>query len=162
MPAQDPRFIFESPTPYDENRIGAAAVYCSDGRMGEQMDEFLHQGLKLPRYDRVACPGGPACLSGRLMALWEARGVEDQLRFLIRVHQLKEVILIGHTSCAYYRDRLAIPEPRLAPEQRADLERAALAVRRIAPSVESSAYFAHRQGLSVRFERVLLTGAPNP
>lgn len=160
MAAADPRFLFESPTPYDENRIGAAAVYCSDGRMGEQMDEFLHQGLSLPRYDRVACPGGPVCLSGRLMALWEARGVEDQLKFLIRVHQLKEVILIGHTGCAYYRDRLAIPEARMIQEQRADLERAAAVVRRIASSIEVRAYFAHRQGRSVRFEHVLLGGAP--
>lgn len=159
--AQDPRFIFECPTPYDENRIGAAAVYCSDGRMGEQMDEFLHQGLELPRYDRVACPGGPVCLSGRLMALWESRGVEDQLRFLIRVHQLKEVILIGHTGCAYYRDRLAIPEAKMSQEQRADLDRAAIAVRRISSSVEVSAYFAHRKGRSVRFEHVLLGGAPS-
>jgi hypothetical protein len=160
MAASDPRFLFESPTPYDENRIGAAAVYCSDGRMGEQMDEFLHQGLSLPRYDRVACPGGPVCLSGRLMALWEARGVEDQLRFLMRVHQLKEVILIGHTGCAYYRDRLAIPEARMMQEQRADLDRAATVVRRIASTVEVSAYFAHRQGTRVRFERVPLGGAP--
>jgi len=52
--------VFISPTPFDENRVRAAAVYCSDGRFGEQMDEFLHAGLSLPRYDRVAVPGGAA------------------------------------------------------------------------------------------------------
>ena len=55
--------VFVSQTPFDHQRIGAAAVYCSDGRYGEQMDEFLHQGLGLPRYDRVAVPGGAACLA---------------------------------------------------------------------------------------------------
>ena len=53
-------------------RIHAASIYCSDGRFGEQMDEFLHQGLGLPRYDRLAVPGGPACCSGELSVFWEA------------------------------------------------------------------------------------------
>ena len=58
--------IYESPTPYEQTRIHAAAIYCSDGRVGEQIDDFLHKGLGLPRYDRLAIPGGPACLSGSL------------------------------------------------------------------------------------------------
>lgn len=33
--------VYQSPTPYDEARIHAAAVYCSDGRVGDQVDEFL-------------------------------------------------------------------------------------------------------------------------
>ena len=48
---------FESSLRFDENRIHAAAIYCSDGRYGEQFDDFLHSGLKLPRYDRLAVPG---------------------------------------------------------------------------------------------------------
>jgi hypothetical protein len=38
--------IYESPTPYEAARIHAAAIYCSDGRVGEQIDEFLHQRLR--------------------------------------------------------------------------------------------------------------------
>ena len=45
---------------FDENRIRAAALYCSDGRFGEQIDDFLHNGLKLPRCDRLVVPGGAA------------------------------------------------------------------------------------------------------
>ena len=50
---------FISTIGWDQARIRAASIYCSDGRFGEQMDEFLHQGLGLPRYDRIAVPGGP-------------------------------------------------------------------------------------------------------
>ena len=39
--------------------FAAAAVYCSDGRFGEHVDDFLHNALKLPRYDRLAVPGVP-------------------------------------------------------------------------------------------------------
>ncbi len=154
MPA--PQYVYESQTAYLEDRIHAAAVYCSDGRIGEQMDEFLHHGLKLPRYDRVACPGGPVCLSGRLMAIWESRGVEEQLRFLIRAHEVTQVILIGHSGCAYYRLHLGIPQAQLLQEQLVDLDRAATAIRRglAGTAIEVKTYFAHRIGTRVRFELI--------
>jgi hypothetical protein len=49
---------FGSTYRFETQRFGDAAVYCSDGRYGEEMDDFLHNGLGLPRYDRVAIPGG--------------------------------------------------------------------------------------------------------
>src|SRR5207244_457736 len=45
-------------------RIGAMALYCSDGRWGEAFDEFCHRHLQIPRYDRLAVPGGPAWIAG--------------------------------------------------------------------------------------------------
>ena len=59
--------VFGSSEQFDENRVGAAAVYCSDGRYGEHFDGFLHNALKLPRYDRLALPGGAACLAGHFL-----------------------------------------------------------------------------------------------
>ena len=47
---------FVSSLAFDGARIHAASIYCSDGRVGEQIDEFLHEGLHLPRYDRLAMP----------------------------------------------------------------------------------------------------------
>src|SRR6266480_3533782 len=90
-----PRPVFASRTPFDENRVGAAAVYCSDGRFGEQMDEFLHEGLGLPRYDRVALPGGAACLADHNCAFHEKHSMVRQLDFLIREHRLSRVVLIA-------------------------------------------------------------------
>lgn len=54
----------ESSVRYEKARIHAAALYCSDGRVGAHFDDSLHNGLSLPRYDRVSLPGGPACLAG--------------------------------------------------------------------------------------------------
>jgi hypothetical protein len=143
--------VYESPQPYEDARIHAAAVYCSDGRIGEQIDDFLHKGLGLPRYDRVAVPGGPACLSGRLMAFWEARGVEDQLRFLAKVHGLSRVVLIAHEGCAYYAQRLGIPPAEVARAQREDLVRARQVVETLA-GVIGEPYVARLAGTAVRFE----------
>jgi hypothetical protein len=143
---------YESPTPYEAIRIHAAAVYCSDGRIGEQMDDFIQQGLGLPRYDRVAVAGGPVCLAGHLLAFWEARGVEEQLRFLIGVHGLERVVLIAHEGCAYYRERLRLAPDDALPQQRRDLHKAAEVVRRMGP--EASAWIATISGTRVTFKPV--------
>jgi hypothetical protein len=143
---------FESTLPYEEVRIHAAAVYCSDGRLGEQIDEFLHQGLGLPRYDRVAVPGGPVCLAGRLLAFWEARGVEDQLRFLVRVHDIERIVLIAHAGCAFYQVRLGISESFAEKEQLADLARAAHVAAGLGHELSVETYFARRAGERIRFE----------
>lgn len=145
-----PAGTYESSLPYEEARIGAAAVYCSDGRVGEQMDEFLHRGLALPRYDRLACPGGPAALAGRLLAFWECQGVEHQLRFLAGAHGLRKVVLIAHQGCVYYSRRLGVAAAELELQQRRDLDLAAAAVTRL--GLEALAFYARCNGERVRFE----------
>ncbi len=147
--------VYESPTPYEQARIHAAAIYCSDGRVGEQIDEFLHRGLGLPRYDRLAVPGGPACLSGSLVSFLEGRGLEDALRFLIRVHDLRRVVLIAHEGCAYYRERLGIPDSSLLAEQGQDLQKARRAVRNVHEGIAVDTFFARMQGARIRFEPCL-------
>ena len=143
---------FVSSLPYEAARIYAAAVYCSDGRIGDHVDDFLHNGLNLPRYDRVAVPGGPVALSGRFQAFWDARGVEEQLRFLGQVHDVKTVVLIAHAPCAYYLKRLAIPPDRLDVEQREDLRKATATVQRLMPAAKIACYRAHILDDQMRFD----------
>ena len=145
---------YESIIPYEAARIRAAALYCSDGRMGEHFDDFLHNGLSLPRYDRVSLPGGPACLAGHPQAHLEEQGVVDELKFLVEVHGLKRVVLIAHEGCAFYATRLELKDRRLELVQRADLVRAAAFVRRVTCIDAVEAYFARLAEGRVRFERV--------
>ena len=83
MNARDDSTAYESSVRFDGNRIRAAAIYCSDGRFGEQFDDFLHNALMLPRYDRLAVPGGAASLAGHFLAFREEDALLEQLRFLI-------------------------------------------------------------------------------
>ena len=146
--------IYESTHPYDKARIHAAAVYCSDGRVGEHFDDFLQNGLNLPRYDRVALPGGPACLAGHPQAHLEEEGVMDELRFLVDAHALRRIVLIAHESCAFYVSRLDLKDRRLELVQRADLVRAAAVVRRVTGIESIEGYFARLTDKAIRFERV--------
>jgi hypothetical protein len=145
---------YDSPILYEKSRIHAAALYCSDGRMGEHFDDFLQNGLSLPRYDRVSLPGGPACLAGHPQASLEEKGVVDELQFLVEVHQLRRVVLIAHQGCAFYSSRLELKEPRLELMQRADLVRAAAIVHRVTGLDAIDAYYARMVDNKVTFERV--------
>jgi len=145
---------YQSPLPYHTDRMHAAALYCSDGRVGEHFDDFLHNGLSLPRYDRLCLPGGPACLAGHPQTNLEEHGVADELQFLLQVHKLKRVVLIAHQGCAFYATRLELKEPRLELVQHADLVRAAAFVHRVTGLNEIEAYFARLTDGRMTFEPV--------
>ena len=138
---------------FDENRIRAAAVYCSDGRFGEHFDDFLHNALALPRYDRLAVPGGAACLAGHFLAHREEEAMLEQLRFLIKAHDIERVVLIAHQDCAFYIERLHVSPLRLETQQHEDLQAALRRVRSFAPNLLVEAFFArkHSDG-TIRFE----------
>lgn len=145
MPDHEHPTIFVSSERFDEHRIHAAAVYCSDGRFGEQFDDFLHHALKLPRYDRLAVPGGAACLAGHLQAFREEDALLEQLRFLVKVHAIERVVLIAHHGCAFYAERLRLPPAQIEAQQREDMQVAVRHVHTLAPALQVDVFFARKQ-----------------
>jgi len=150
----DSGVAFESSHPFESARIQAAAVYCSDGRYGEQCDDFLHNALGLPRYDRLAVPGGPACLARHFKLYREEEGVIEQLKFLIAAHGVDRVVLIAHQECAFYLQRLGVSPLQLESQQREDIRKAVMRVHTFGPSLRVDAYFARRNQGRVWFENI--------
>ncbi len=136
--------VHTSPVHFDNDRIHAAAVYCSDGRFGAHFDDFLQNALKLPRYDRLAVPGGAACLAGHFLASREEDAIIEQLRFLIKVHGLERVVLIAHHDCAFYTQLLHISHLQLESQQRVDIQIAADRVRSFDRSLTVDTFFARK------------------
>ncbi|MHC4398173.1 MAG: carbonic anhydrase [Planctomycetota bacterium] len=157
MDTEENRVFYESSVRFDADRIRAAAVYCSDGRFGDQFDELMHSALELPRYDRLAVPGGAACLASHFSTYREEEGVAEQLRFLVHVHGLDRVVLIAHENCAFYTERLQVSALQLESQQREDMKKAVRRVRSIGPSLRIDAFFARKnwQG-AIQFESVEL------
>lgn len=150
---------FTSLLPFEHERIGAAAVYCSDGRHGEHMDDFLHNCLGLPRYDRVAIPGGAACLAGHLLAMRERSALDRQLKFLVEGHGLDRLVLIAHEDCGFYRANVhpsKLKRQPLEQLQAADLAAVAALLRDYNRHLEVDAYFARKVEGLVRFEPVVV------
>ncbi|MHC4447020.1 MAG: carbonic anhydrase [Planctomycetota bacterium] len=155
MPENDDHPIaYDSVVPFDPARIGAAALYCSDGRWGEIFDDFLQNALELPRYDRLAVPGGAACLAGHFDAYREEDAVLAQLEFLITAHALQRVVLIAHQDCAFYKERLGVSPIDLLDRQRADLAKAVERMQALHRDVMVEAFLAREENGRVWFEWV--------
>jgi hypothetical protein len=148
---------YTSPLPFVKERVGAAAIYCSDGRYGEAMDEFLHDCLGLPHYDRVAIPGGAAALAGHMLAMRERSALDRQIKFLVEAHGLTRVVLIAHQDCGFYRHNVHPSKLRQQPLEQlqfADLSTVATALRDFHRDLEVDAYFARRVDDNVRFDPI--------
>jgi hypothetical protein len=145
---------FTSTELWNAERIGAAVLYCSDGRWGQAFDEFCHRCLRIPRYDRWAVPGGPVCLLPRHPGDGFCRGVWEQLDFLARAHELRRVVLIAHYGCAYYAELLRRESEDCLPAQVDDLGAAAAALRAWFQGIGVETYVAMRRGASLSFHRV--------
>ena len=148
---------FTSRISFDVGRIRAAAVYCSDGRFGEQFDDLMKNSLQRPRYDRLAVPGGAACLARHFVTFREEEAVTEQLRFLIDVHDLQRVVLIAHEGCAFYTQRLNISPLQLETQQHDDLDKAVKRVQSLGPNLRIDAFFARQNtNQAVSFEAASL------
>ena len=146
--------LFTSSDPWHPERIGALALYCSDGRWGEAFDEFCHKCLQIPRYDRWAVPGGPSWLAAQDDGAGFFHAAREQLDFLVRVHELERLVLITHYGCAAYTHRLERSPEACLPVQLEDLQLAAGTLKGWYPHMRVEGYLAMRQGLVLSFHEV--------
>jgi hypothetical protein len=149
-----PMAAFTSTEVWHPERIGALAVYCSDGRWGEAFDDFCHKHLLIPRYDRWAVPGGPACLVPREKSAEFCKATWEQLEFLMHIHELERIVLITHYGCAFYGELLHHEPNACLPTQLKDLRTAAEALREWFPSLGVETYLAMRKGNCLSFHQI--------
>ena len=156
LPPDLPMPVFTSTEAWSDKRVGALAVYCSDGRWSEAFDEFCHRGLLIPRYDRFAVPGGPAWFAhddDEHPELFKA--AHQQIDFLVRTHALDRVALFTHWSCGFYRERGGGQSSRDTwPEQLSDVRTAAATLNVWFPQVRVESYLAMRIGSQMSFHRL--------
>jgi hypothetical protein len=149
-----PMAVFTSTEPWHPERIGALALYCSDGRWGDAFDEFCHKCLRIPRYDRWAVPGGPEWLASSGESAEFSQAAREQLDFLIKVHGLERIVLITHYGCAAYARRLQRPADECLAAQIDDLRMAARTLAAWHPGMRIEGYLAMLRGRSLSFHEV--------
>jgi hypothetical protein len=150
-----PMPLYISGQSWQAERIRAVTMYCSDGRWGEAFDEFCHHSLHIPRYDRLALPGGPAWLVREEAHIASARPMlQSQLDFLVRVHELERVVLITHFACAFYAELLPLDPYQMLGFQVADVRRALERITTWFPHLEVEGYLAMREGQRLTFRPV--------
>jgi len=146
--------VYTAKSSFDAKHPDALAIYCSDGRFTDAIEELLHS-LGHPRLDTLTLPGGPALLdlgSASFSALEAAR---SSASFLIRGHATKRAVLIAHEGCGYYRNRHRFETPeQVRRQQVADLRTAGEWLAGTHPGLAVALYMAQPEKGKVRFEPI--------
>lgn len=135
---------------WTEDRPHTLVVACSDGRLQEQTDDFLHSRLGLAGFDRFYVPGGGGALASSGRDFIRAQQLRRECAYLIELHEVSRVILLfhgpadtgpAHAVCADYRRKLAWASPAIiADRQRIDALELIEISRTWAGEAEVSAY----------------------
>jgi hypothetical protein len=144
----------QTKTPYDKKHPNALAIYCSDGRFTDAVEELVH-GLGHPRLDVLSMPGGPALLDLGSASFSALEAMRTSASFLIRGHKIKHVTLIAHEGCGYYKERYRFETPEeIVRQQKEDLKIAAQWLAGAHPDLAIALYFALPEGKHVEFQDV--------
>ena len=139
---------------FDKKHPHALAVYCSDGRFTDAVEELVH-GLGHKRLDVLTLPGGPALLDLGSASFSALEAMRTSASFLIRGHGIKHVTLIAHDGCGYYKERYRFETPEeIVKQQKDDLRTAAQWLAGSHPDVTIAMYFAKPEGSKIEFEEV--------
>ena len=104
-----------TPSAWNRQRPRTLVVACSDGRLQENLDDFLHRGLGIKHYDRLYAPGGGGALAPSGYDHVRAELFCRECKFLLRAHSVQDLILIFHgptedgpqeATCADYTRKL--------------------------------------------------------
>jgi hypothetical protein len=144
---------FVAKTRFKANYPNALAIYCSDGRFTEAVEELLHH-LGHQRLDTLTLPGGPGLLnpwaSGSVL---ESQHVKNAAEMLIKNHGITEVVLLAHAGCGHYK--LRYPHKSAAEIKSCQIEDLAIAAEALdTDEVRVHRYWLEPEGESVRFELV--------
>jgi hypothetical protein len=111
---------------WTEERPHTLVVACSDGRLQQQTDEFLHRRLGLAGFDRFYVPGGGGALASSGRDFIRAQQLRKECAYLIELHEIAHVILLFHgpsadgparAVCADYRRKLAWASPAIISDR---------------------------------------------
>jgi carbonic anhydrase len=139
---------------FDKKHPDALAIYCSDGRFTDAVEELVHSKGH-PRLDVLCMPGGPALLDLGSASFSALEAMRTSASFLIRGHKIKHVSLIAHEGCGYYKERYRFESPEeIVRQQREDLKIASQWLAGAHPDVTITLYFAKPIGNNVTFQEV--------
>jgi len=145
---------FRAKKPFLAKHPAALAVYCSDGRFTEAVEELLHS-LGHDRLDTLTMPGGAALLETTTATFSALEACRAATSFLVRGHSIEHVVLLAHEGCGFYRDRMRYDSPEaIVQRQHADLRAARDWILRTHGGVSIDLYYASVVDDRVAFSRV--------
>lgn len=112
--------IFQTSRQWKGQRPETLVIACSDGRLQEEVDEFLQRHLAINHYDRLYVPGGAGALATSDAERVRGDRFRSECQFLITAHGVERIILMFHgpaedgppeALCGDYNRRLPASSP---------------------------------------------------
>jgi carbonic anhydrase len=148
---------FRATHPFDAQHPHAIAIYCSDGRFTQSVEELL-QHLGHARLDTVTTPGGPAVLNHMSASYADADTNSRAATFLIRAHAITDAVLLAHQGCGYYKLKRPSDAPdKVYERQIEDMRQSAKTLVKMTPGLNVHLYYARVDGGHVAFDPIALT-----
>lgn len=122
---------------------GNLAVFCSDERFASATFGLLRRRLNIERCDLIVVAGGVAFIPQMEQLLIE------RLKLLVKAHKIKQVALISHEDCGYYKQRWL---NNLKERQWDDLKETVHLLRQ--KGIQAKAFFAFVENAKVVFEEL--------
>jgi len=133
---------YTSKEKFEASHPDALAVYCSDGRFTDAVEELLHS-IGHPRLDTMTLPGGPALFELTTADFAGLEATRTAASFLVKGHGIEHVVLLAHEGCGYYRSRNpGLEAEDIIQKQLADLRSAGRWFHGAMPQVDVRLYIA--------------------
>ncbi len=152
---------FAAKVPFDPIHPKALAIYCSDGRFTNAVEELL-AAAGHSRLDVLTIPGGPGLFNLYSTGFVEREAARNAANFLIEGHKIQEVFLIAHQGCGWYQSKMPHQEPgKIGAAQAHDLRVASELLLERYPSLAIRRYLAQVKAERVIFHEVPATATPS-
>ena len=148
---------FAAKVPFDPLHPKALAIYCSDWRFTNAVEELL-AAAGHSRLDVMTIPGGPGLFNLYSTGFVEREAARNAAHFLIEGHKIQEVFLIAHQGCGWYQSKMPHQDKeKIEASQEHDLRVAAELLLERYPSLTLRRYLARVKAERVHFHEVSAT-----
>ena len=144
--------MYQSRCEWREARSPTLVIACADGRWRDHIEDFATNGLKIDSgYDLLMVPGGAEPLALANVIPKDFSFLRRRLEMLVTAHGIRQIILIAHENCGWYRQRRIGPATiDLKARQLADLRQARAQLSDWFDDVRVDSYFARLEGTPPR------------
>lgn len=143
------------PRVYRANRQQAQAlvVHCADPRFQTAFREFVTDELAIRNYVPLVVGGGIHSFGVEKMMPKNFKIVWEQIKFFIKQTGVKQVIIINHEDCLWYKSKKGFhPTIELPIKGKLDLKTAAQRILRDFTGVEVRSFWAGLEGDEITFK----------
>jgi len=134
---------------FDGTITGNAAVFCSDERFIDESMSFIKYSLNIKSFDLIVTAGGCTFINADTEALM------DNLRFLVKEHNVERLVLISHQDCKYYKKKFQDADDKtIIASQLQDLQSAKTKLEKLFPGICTETYFAFIEEGKILFREI--------